>query len=176
MQHWRVTAADRDEEGKIRVTPHRTLADLLPASAATAAPVVRRWERDAAMLVSGLLIGVALFALIGRSSPAPAAPRPPLAVSTAAPTAQPTMTATVTPTATPQPSAAGEATKATIFAPPPTPCDPLTAPYQVKEQVFPIGSVVGASCTSAEEAQANAGKLAAAMIATATAEARPKSR
>jgi hypothetical protein len=59
-----------------------------------------------------------------------------------------------------------------IFAPMPTPCDPVTAPYQVKRQVFPIGSVVGVSCESAAEAQANADSLAARMIATATAEAR----
>ena len=61
-----------------------------------------------------------------------------------------------------------------MVAPPtPTPCDPLTAPYQVQQQVFPIGSVVGASCESAEQAEANADSLAARMIATATVAARP---
>ena len=76
---------------------------------------------------------------------------------------------TTIPTITPAPSATDVPTRAPIIAPAPTPWDPLTAPYQVKQQVFPIGSVVGVSCESADEAQANADSLAAAMIATATA-------
>jgi hypothetical protein len=173
MNVWKVTRADRDEAGKIKIG--RSLSDLLPATTVedTAAPVSRRRERDAAMLVSGVLVGVALFALIGRSSPAPAAPRAPLAVPTALPTATTTMTATPAPTVMPQPTATAVPTEApALFAPPPTPCDILTAPFQVKQQVFPIGSVVGVSCESAEEAQANADALADAMRATATAEAR----
>jgi len=186
MGAWRVTGDDRGEDGRIKINTFddevaRALRDVgaeplaaLEEEETRAAPVVRRWERDAALLMCGLLVGVALFALIGRSSPAPAAPRPPLAVATAAPTTTPAPSATIAPTVTPTeaPPTAVPAEAPALFAPPPTPCDPATAPYQVKQQVFPIGSVIGISCASADEAQANADALAAAMIATATAEAR----
>jgi hypothetical protein len=173
MNVWRVTESDRDEEGKIKIG--RSLADLLPIGTTPEQPVTsRRWEQTTAVFFCGLLVGVALFALIGRSSPAPAAPRAPLAPPTAAPTAQPTMTATPVPTVTPQPTATAVPTEAQIFAPPPTPtvCTIDNAPYRVEQKVFPLGSVVGISCESSEQAQANADSLAAAMIATATAEAR----
>ncbi len=186
MGVWRVTGDDRGSGGRIKASAFddevaRALRDVgaelgEPAPRAEegthAAPVVRRWERDAAMLVSGLLVGVALFAFIGRSSPAPAAPRAPLAPPTALPTITTQPSATVTPTATPQPTAVP--TEAQIFAPPPTPtvCTIDNAPFQERRQVVPIGSVVGISCESADEARANAESLAAAMIATATAEAR----
>jgi hypothetical protein len=46
-------------------------------------------------------------------------------------------------------------------------CDSLNPPYQVRQQVGGLGHVVGFSCSSAEEAQANADMLAAQMRAAA---------
>lgn len=55
-------------------------------------------------------------------------------------------------------------------------CDPLVNPrYTAPRQVDPIGSVIGVSCTSQAEAEANADALAAAMLATADAPERPAS-
>jgi hypothetical protein len=187
MTTWKVTADDRDPAGRIKVNTFddevaRALRDVgldmgeppAPEGATPAAPIVRRWERDAAMLMCGLLVGVLLFALLGRSREAPAAPRAPLAPPTAAPTITIAPSATPAPTATLEPTATEEPTDApALFAPPPSPCDPLTAPYQVKQQVFPIGSVVGISCSSAGEALSNAASLAATMIADATAHPPP---
>jgi hypothetical protein len=133
-------------------------------------PAKPRLERDVILLVSGALAGVLLFALfVGGASPAPAAPRP----IQAAPTA--TATVTPTPTATPAPTPTATAIPPTEEIAPavvePTVCSLDNAPFIVRQQVFPLGSVVGASCVSAEDAQANAAALADALIATATAEA-----
>jgi hypothetical protein len=120
-------------------------------------------------LTTGLALvalAVALLAL-ARSPASPAASHPAVAPPTAAPTITIAPSATPAPTITPAPSATEEPTAAPIVAPAATPCDPLTAPYQVKREISPIGRVVGVSCTSAAEAQANADSLAAQMIATA---------
>jgi hypothetical protein len=188
MGIWKVTADDRGPDGKIVVNPFdaeiaRALHDVgaEPASppspeGGTHAPLALPARQYLAASVVLLLLAVALIALARQPTGAPAAPRAPLAPPTALPTITiaPSATTVPTPTATPQPTATPEPTKAPVFAPPtPTVCTIDNAPYQERRQVAPIGSVVGISCQSADEARANADSLAAAMIATATAEARP---
>jgi hypothetical protein len=248
MASWIITDDDRDEEGNIRVaTPAppsrgRTLADVLPPLAdAPAAPDSspapasdpRRWGRaEIAGVVSGLVVAVALIALINALTPVPAASRTTLAppteaptVPTEAPTAMPVphqdayaapdgaklgtvpMTTTIQyrasahpgwggfdwdggivwvqaggadlaglpdltpprPTARPAIPAAPFVPAAAPPAPPtPTPCDPASAPYSVTidvtgERGIPIGTVMGISCVSRDEAAANAEAAAAQM-------------
>jgi hypothetical protein len=171
MQHWRVIADDRDSDGKIKIG--RSLSDLLPpaVSADDDEPPAGSWGRwDVLAWASVAVAGALLFVFIGQTTPALPAPVPtPLILPTAAPTATrvPTPPSTITPEPTSEPIIIPP-----TVASPPTPCDPLTAPFQVKMQVMPIGSVVGVSCISNDEAQANAQALADAMIATATAEAK----
>lgn len=133
-----------------------------------------RWKpgrREAAALVGGLVLAVALIALLNVVAPAPA-PR------LAAPTVAPTIAATAAPTPTSAPTATQAPTQTEPPTPePPTaepvyvppPCDPQNPPYQVRQQVGDLGHVVGFSCTSIEEAQDNADRLAAEMKATAEA-------
>lgn len=68
---------------------------------------------------------------------------------------------------TPRPTARSAAppveAPAPASAPAAAPCDPLNPPYQVRQQVGDLGHVVGFSCASVEEAQANADRLAAEM-------------
>jgi len=193
---WKVTEADRDEQGSIKMSKildnpePRSLADLLPRPSEVKQDAKRQpWTRlDAATLaVVGLC---AAFVLVWAWStpgtpPAPATARPtvlPTILATAAPTAAPTLapTATAVPTEVPtevpfpvveQPVAA------------PVPCSADTAPYRVEKEVLagsvPIGAAMGFSCISAAEAEANADQHElevrssyAATTTTKTAEAR----
>jgi hypothetical protein len=157
-----------------------TLADTMTAVGATEPPeeahaaparaARRSYRLELAGIVGGLLLAVALIAGMNALAPAPA-PRLPTVTAAPAPTSAPTPTVAPTdaPTATPEPSATPE--------PPPTPepviiiqappCDPQNPPYQVRQQVGDLGHVVGFSCDSVEEAQANADRLAAEMRAAA---------
>lgn len=176
MRTWFVTEHDRDDQGRIRL-----LSDLLPPAKPEGeehtAPERPRWKvgkLEAAGLVSGLVLAVALIAGMNVFLPArttrPARPTAlPAATSAPTRTPAPTATATAAPTATSEPTATPE--------PPPTPepqviyveppCDPQNPPYQVRQQVGDLGHVVGFSCNSVEEAQANADRLAAEMRAAA---------
>jgi hypothetical protein len=173
---WTITEADRDSDGRIWITPPaRTLADLLPKPEGEEEHTPRKpWRPsrlEVAGLVSGLVLAVALIAALNAFTPAPA-PRSvptPAPAATSAPT--PTQAPTQAPTATPEPPTA------TPEPPPPTPepqviyveppCDPQNPPYQVRQQVGDLGHVVGFSCSSVEEAQANAAMLAEQMRAAA---------
>jgi hypothetical protein len=133
-------------------------------------------RREAAMLVAGLVVAIALIALVGRQSdPQPAQSTQSTAAPAMAPAAtQERSTATRAPTAEPSPTPAPTATTA-----PPTPepeviyievapmCDPNVNPlYSVAMEVYgdrrqPLGVVTGVSCDSQAAAQANAVQLAA---------------
>lgn len=174
---WTLTDADRDSNGRIWVTPPaRTLADLLPAApepegeTQAARPRWRPSRLELASIAAGLVLAVALIGLIQSFTPRPA----PRSVPTAAPA--PTSAPTMAPTRTPLPTATPAPTlEPPTPEPPPEPviiiqappCDPLNPPYQVRQQVGDLGHVVGFSCSSVEEAQANADRLAAEMRATA---------
>jgi hypothetical protein len=175
MLRWDVTDQDRDEHGRIWVTPPgRTLADLLPAvpKEEETQPAPRRLGRlELAGLVSGGVLAVALIAGLNAFTPAQA----PRNAPTTAPA--PTTTPTQAPTPTDAPTATQEPPTATPEPPPPTPepvivyqeppCDPQNPPYQVRQQVGDLGHVVGFSCSSVEDAQRNADQLAEQMRAAA---------
>jgi hypothetical protein len=158
----------------------QTLRDTMVAVGATEQPEgdetqrprYRPGRREAVALVGGLMLAVAAIAALNAFTPAPA-PRSvptPAPAATSAPTA--TRTPTQAPTATPEPPTA------TSEPPPPTPevvyievppaCEPAVNPrFAVEIDLSPIGRVRGVSCTSQEEAQANADRLAAEMRAAA---------
>lgn len=92
---WTVTAEDRDSDGRIWITPPaRTLADLLPAKPEGEENTPRQpWRPsrlELAGITAGLVLAVALIALIQSFSPRPT----PRSAPTAAP--QPTQAPTVT--------------------------------------------------------------------------------
>ncbi len=110
MGSWKVTPADRDEEGKIKVD--RTLADLLPplpvapdsGDEPADEPVLLSSRQFAGSAAAVLLLSLALFALSGQTAPAtrvavlPSAPVPTVArrePTAAPPTAAPTTAAMV---------------------------------------------------------------------------------
>lgn len=178
MNVWKVTDADRDSDGRIWVTPPaRTLADLLPAEPKeenTQRPPWRPSRLELAGLVGGLVLAVAAIAALNTFWPAPAPVARPTAkpAPTTAPTAPPTRTQA--PTATPEPPTAVPTqppppTPEPVIVIQPPPCDLQNPPYQVRMDVAPYGHVVGFSCSSVEEAQANADRLAAELRATAEA-------
>src|SRR3954464_6180548 len=75
MRVWRVTEADRDADGKIRLTPpERHLADLLPPAPASAVGEETRGVRlgrlELAGSVAGLMLALIVVVLIGRAVPA----------------------------------------------------------------------------------------------------------
>jgi hypothetical protein len=179
---WKVTEADRDEKGSIKVASDepRSLADLLPKPSEVK-PDARRqpWTRtdllenfpkgfELATLAAVALIAafVVIYAWATPETPtaAPVA-RPQVAPTvqpTAAPTSAPAPTATpVIPTPAPvQPVAVPAPAPAAAPVAAPVPCTQDTAPYVVSRRVMdgtlPIGEVVGFSCVSAAEAEANA--------------------
>lgn len=162
----------------------QVLVDLLdaPAAPAPARPGRRRITRyDVAAVVIGLLVLVAVIGAVNTF--APERPRP-LALATARPAAAatargatvtpvPSLTATAPPTSTPRP------TDTPVPAPTPElpsqepiiiiqspPCDPLVNPrFVVRLDLPPYGSATGVSCSSLEEAQANADAYAAQVLA-----------
>jgi hypothetical protein len=159
----------------------QTLASTMAAVGATeppeeahAAPERPAWRvgrLELAGIVGGLLLAVALIAGMNALAPAPA-PRLPTVTAAPAPTSAPTPT--IAPTATQEPTQEPPtATPAPVPTPEPQiiyvapPCDPQNPPYQVRQQVGDLGHVVGFSCDSVEEAQANADRLAAEMRAAA---------
>lgn len=181
MMRWTVTEADRDASGRILVNPFeqeiaRAMTDVgAPAppkeEEETPRPPWRPSKMELAGLVSAGVLVVAVVAFLNSFAPAPAPRRAPTAIVAATrtptlvptPTRAPTATATEAPTFTPEPLPTPEPV-IIIQAPP---CDPQNPPYQVRMDVSPIGHVVGFSCTSIEEATANAQMLADQMKATA---------
>lgn len=165
---WKVTEADRDDAGRIKVevTEPRSLADLLPKPE----PVKQEFRpqrltrAEAAGLAAVALL--AAFVLVwARSVPDTPVPTRPVAtaVPTLAPTAAPTAAPTVLPTVAPAPTVEPpppEAAPVVVPVSAPAPCTRDIAPYVVTRQVLqgtlPIGEVSGWSCTSAAEAEANA--------------------
>jgi hypothetical protein len=182
MNVWRVTKADRDAEGKIRVTPpERHLADLLPPAPIQARPAeeeTQRWRLgrlEQAGSVLGLVLALALIVVIGRVVPARQEGRAP---AVAPPLPAPTRvrpSPTRTPTRTPAPTATPVPPTPTLEPPTPQviyvqvapPCDPSNPPFVVQQDVYdgtvPLGWVTGSSCESLEAARANAEAHAAEM-------------
>jgi hypothetical protein len=183
MGVWRLTTADRDDDGKIKISTFdseiaRALQDIdagpsEPPRRAAEGTRTPMWMAHQYLAIGAalLMLAVALVLLVSKATPAQPAPRPVVPAPTASAAVKPTSTVTPVPTATATVEPPTEAPAVVIVEP--TPCDPLTAPYQERRQIGPIGSVVGISCSSAGEAQANAEALAGALIATATAQAKP---
>jgi hypothetical protein len=180
MRVWRVTEADRDREGKIRVTPpERHLADLLPPTPASAVGGETQRGRlgrlELAGSVLGLVLALALIVFIERVVPtrqgapvvAPALPAPTRVRPS--PTRTPTRTPTASPTAlppTPTPTLEPP-TPQVIYVEVAPPCDPSNPPFVVQVDVYagvlPLGVVTGTSCDSLAAARANAEAHAAEM-------------
>lgn len=164
MSVWHVTEADRTPDGKIR-----TLSDLLPPVADEPRPTWRPSRAELAALIGGLLLAVLLIGLLDRLAPAPAPRIVPTATTAPAPTVRPTpRPATAAPAVISAPTAAPPTpvpppTPEPVIIIQPPPCDELNPPYQVRETVGDIGSVVGYSCNSLAEAEANAAQLATEM-------------
>jgi hypothetical protein len=180
MRVWRVTEADRDAEGKIRVTPpERHLADLLPPAPVSAVGEETRPMRlgrfELAGGVAGLVVALALMVLVGRVVPAGQdAPAPVVAPALPAPSQmqpRPTRTPTITPaptaTAVPPTPTAEPPTPQVIYVEVAPPCDVNDPPFVVQLDVYdgsvPLGQVTGTSCESLQAAHANAEERAAEM-------------
>jgi hypothetical protein len=181
MPRLEFTAADRDERGRLRPPGFAaTLADTMQAVGAAPAPddtptIPPRLGRfELAGVVSGLVLAVALIALVNHLTPAQEPPRapvrptvaqaPPTAAAPAvAPPVQPTATI-APPTATPEPP-----TPEVVYVEVAPACDPANPPYVVEQDVYdgsrPIGHVTGTSCDSQADARANADALATQMKA-----------
>lgn len=170
---WKVTEADRDDAGRIKVeaTEPRSLADLLPKPEPVKLDMQRQrlTRSEAAGLAAVALL--AAFVLVWARSVPDAPPAPPKPAATAVPTLAPTVAPTAAPTALPtvapvptaeppppEPAPVAVPVSAPVAAP--APCTRDIAPYVVTRQVLagtlPIGEVSGWSCTSAAEAEANA--------------------
>jgi hypothetical protein len=180
MRVWRVTEADRDAEGKIRVTPpERHLADLLPPTPASAVEEetrrVRLGRLELAGGVLGLMLALMLIIFIERVVPARQEERAPAAIPALpaptrvqpSPTRTPTRTPTPSPTAIPPTPTVEPPTPQVIYVEVAPPCDPSNPPFVVQQDVYdgtvPLGWVTGSSCESLEAARANAEAHAAEM-------------
>lgn len=106
------TDADRNDRGRIRLPGERSLAELLPNAADEGAtppsgparrlpwPPTRQQQVTAAGIAGGLILALALIALIGRTpTPAPRSVPTPAPRATAAATAAPTLAPTAPPIA-----------------------------------------------------------------------------
>jgi hypothetical protein len=168
---WKVTEADRDDAGKIKVASDepRSLADLLPKPSEVKQDARRQpWTRVELATLAGVAL-IAAFVVIyawsvPNTPPAPPVARPTL-VATLAPTSAPTVPPTAAPVPTapplpPPPPAVVEPVAVPAPVAAPVPCTRDIAPYVVSRRVLsgtlPIGEVVGFSCESAADAEAHA--------------------
>lgn len=162
---WKVTEADRDDAGRIRVSTDepRSLADLLPKPETIKQDAQRqRLARSEAAGLAAVVLIAAFILIYARSTPdaPPASPRPAAtAVPTLAPTVAPTIAPTVAPTAAPVP---------TVEPPPPEPAPvavpvaaPVSAPQPTQCAEVGIPGKMASACgidsleTLQQQAQAN---------------------
>src|SRR5689334_4747192 len=128
MNVWRVTKADRDADGKIRVTPpERHLADLLPPAPIQARPAeeeTQRWRLgrlELAGSVLGLVLALALIVFIERVVPTRQEARAPVVAPPLPAATRVRPSPTRTPTRTPTPTATAVPPTLTPTVEPPTP-------------------------------------------------------